>query len=301
MFDFPERLRRAMPPLVNHRSLVLGLCLFAAQSGSAQSYKPSSTATTADAALREASGLAASPRNPPLVWSHNDSGNAPQLFLLAPDGSAHGSVSVTGARNRDWEDMDAFTFRGRSWLLLADTGDNRARHDSSSIHVFPEPDGRATVAPSWTIRFRYPDGPRDCEAVAADPRARTVLLISKRTKPPMAYELPLEPTSQKILTARALGPVRLPRADFWEGPFADQPTGLAISPDGRLAAVLTYARVFLFRKEPDETWATAFSRKPDRLARHGLRQAEGITFSRDGSEITVISEGGGMMTYSQRP
>lgn len=260
-----------------------------------------------DAGLREASGLAASRRDGAFLWSLNDSGAAAALHLLDDLGGAHGVVRIQGVANRDWEDLDSFVLSGKSYLLIADTGDNAALRKSCAIIIVPEPDIRSgridgTIAPSWTIRFRYEDGPRDCESVAASVPDMKILLISKRTWPPMLYELPLRPTGADTMQiARRVGPVNLPRAGVLAGPYASQPTGLTVSPDGRLAAVLTYARVFLFHRSPQESWAEAFAKEPVALPAHRLEQAEGIGFSRDGQRIHVVSEGkfGRMVTYKR--
>jgi hypothetical protein len=83
--------------------------------------------------------------------------------------------------------------------------------------------------------------------------------------------------------------VKSPSGDLF--PFSHQPTGLDISADGSLAAVVTYYGVFLFARSPAESWAEAFSRKPLALPPHRLGQAESVAFSKDGRTIFAISEG----------
>jgi len=250
-----------------------------------------------DGGLREASGLAASQRDRSFFWAINDSGAAGNLHLMDDLGGAHGTLGVSGVPNVDWEDLDSFVLDGVPYLLVADTGDNAAFRSSCSIHIVPEPDIRSgriagAVAPAWTIRFRYEDGPRDCESVAASVRDEKILLLSKRTWPPVLYELPLRPSGAgRVLVARRIGPVNLPRAGVLAGPYASQPTGLALSPDGKSAAVLTYARVFVFHRADGESWAEAFAKEPVVLPAHRLEQAEGLAFSRDGRRIYVVSEG----------
>lgn len=263
---------------------------------------------SADPALKELSGLARSERDGGLFWALNDSGNSPVLYLLDGHGQSRGWVGVAGASNIDWEDFDSFTLDGLPYLLVADTGDNLAKHEFCTLYIVPEPSveestqGRE-IRPAWTIRFRYEGGPGDCESVAVDIRSKEVFLISKRTWPQELYSLPLRPVpSADPVVAPRLGIVNLPKAAAWEGPYASQSTGLAFNPDGNLAAVLTYARVFLFDRQPGETWGQAFARKPERLRRHGLDQAEGLAFSADGEQILVMSEGVGaaMAIYQTR-
>src|SRR5688572_18962716 len=54
--------------------------------------------------LSEASGVAASQRNPGLLWSHNDSG-LPMLFAIGTDGTMKGQVPIAAAQVDDWEDV----------------------------------------------------------------------------------------------------------------------------------------------------------------------------------------------------
>lgn len=80
-----------------------------------------------DSSLSEASGL--------IRWqqgfiSHNDSGNAPELFVLNHEGKISARLTVP-AKNHDWEDIAA---QGNT-LYLADTGNNSGRRRELNILV----------------------------------------------------------------------------------------------------------------------------------------------------------------------
>lgn len=251
------------------------------------------------AALKEASGMAPSAVNDGLLWLLNDSGSPPELFLTAANGDSRGKVAVEGVRNTDWEDLASFTLDGKPYLLIADSGDNGSQRQECALYIVTEPAapkegtllaGKAPVA--WPIRFRYEDGPRDCESVGVDAKARKILLLSKRTDPPMLYELPLKPAKGGLQTAKKVGQLgkALPNG-IPPLPFGTQPTGMSIAPDGSLAAVVTYSGAFIFPRRGSESWAAGFAREPVKLPGHGLRQAEAIAFSRDGKQIRVTSEG----------
>ncbi len=251
-------------------------------------------------ALREASGLASSPGGGDFLWLINDSGSPAEIHLAGTDGTDRGKISLEGTRNLDWEDLASFMHGGKPYLLVADCGDNAGLRGECQLHIVPEPalpgsgeqlEGRAT--PAWTIRFRYEDGPRDCESVAVDEKTGKILLLSKRTSPPLLYELPLKPDTDEIRIARKTGsiPASLP-AGFPPVPYGTQPTGMDIRADGGAAAVVTYAGAFLFPRKGGESWATAFSRPPVVLEKHLLRQAESVAFSRDGKVLRAVSEGG---------
>jgi hypothetical protein len=235
-----------------------------------------------------------------LLWLVNDSGGTPTLHLAGTDGSDRGGVTVDSAHNVDWEDLASFSWQGKPFLLIADTGDNAARRKSCKLYLVPEPTLPAAgkmlqgaVKPQRVIEFRYPDGPRDCESVAVDAMQGKILLLSKRTTPPGLYELPLSPPKTAgVAVAKKIGSTELRAGPgVLPHPFATQPTGLDIRADCTQAAVLTYVGVFVFPRARGETWAQAFARQPTLPPPHGLPQAEALAFSRDGKSLFVASEG----------
>ena len=244
-------------------------------------------------AVSEASGLAVSPGHPDRLWVINDSGSSADLHRTDLDGADLGKVAVKGVKNTDWEDLSSFIYNGKPYLLIADTGDNASNRPQCQLHIVPEPKRKdKEVAVAWTIPFTYEDCPRDFESVAVDEKAGKILLLSKRTSPPFLYELPLKPAGDQPVVARKIGKITDPlAAGVPPVPFGTQPTGLDLSPDGKMAAVVTYFRVFLFSRAEGESWETAFARKPVALKPHHLHQAESVGFSRDGKELFVVSEG----------
>ncbi|ABA90257.1 hypothetical protein Pcar_3022 [Syntrophotalea carbinolica DSM 2380] len=264
------------------------------------------------AELTEASGLAASRQTAGVLWAVNDSGNAPELFALGPRGEDRGTVRVAGVKNIDWEDLASFSWQGQAYLLVADVGDNRAIRQEVLLHVVPEPqpgsDGRfsGTVAPAWSLRVRFEDGSRDCEAVAVDPQQGQIWLLSKRTSAPILYRLPLRPTAEgQPQTARRTAEIgNIPAPDSEDlaqvfGRFRSWPTALDIRADGRAAVILTYKDAYLYLRHGTEPWEAALARTPQILrlpAAELLPQREAICFSDDNS-LLVTSEGQGAGLY----
>jgi hypothetical protein len=141
------------------------------------------------APVNEASGLAASHRNGGVVWTHNDSGGAASLYALGGDGSIRATVPITGATNRDWEDMARGPGPTGSpdWLYVGDIGDNGGVRGSVRVYRVREPDlagvpagGTVSVAASGLVNLVYPDGPRDAEALIVDPLSGDLFLVTKR-------------------------------------------------------------------------------------------------------------------------
>lgn len=278
---------------------------------------PVTTATIRQTSIDEASGLAPSRRTKDLIWLNNDSGGEPVLYAINTDGTYRGAVRIKGATNYDWEDLASCEIAGRAYLIAADVGDNLAQRPECVLYVIAEPAAgelhpatELVVEPVRVIRYVYPGGPRDCENIAIDATERAIYLVSKRTKPPVAYRLPFEPAeATSPLTAELVGNVNgIPEPTGpmallsvpW-GKWRASPCSLDISADGHRAVVLTYGEPYLYERRAGESWADAFARDGVQLGAHGLPQAEGVCFSPDGHLIYVVTEGtpAPLLTYTR--
>lgn len=285
-------MHRLLLPLLPLLLLVPGLALGARWSD------PEVAGLVTHAAMDEISGLAASRAHPGYYWAINDGGNSAQLHLMDGRGQHRASVSVTGVRNLDWEDLASFEQNGRRYLLIADTGDNGGIRQSLALHVIEEPVSlEAPASIAWTLRFRWPDGPRDCEAVAVDAAAGEVLLISKKRVPAEMFTVPLAPSPQEQV-AKYVGNLAgiaqpdardLARSPMY-GRYRSQITAADLSPNGRVLAVLNYRAVYFVVRERNEGWASSLARPLSHLALPWIPQAEAIAFSIDGQSLTIASE-----------
>lgn len=195
-------------------------------------------------AIGELSGLAPSISNPGVFWAINDSGNRAELFALDRTGRHIGTFRLP-ERNLDWEDLASFELDGKSWLAIADTGDNLRRRSQSVLYLLQEPvlqiDRHAVNAepvpsanepeiaaatipaiPETAIRksagtadtltvhakieFSYQDGPQNVESIAVSNADKAIYLVAKRGPESSIYQLPLTlASSSKPLTAKRLG------------------------------------------------------------------------------------------------
>jgi len=251
-------------------------------------------------AIVEASGLAHSRRRQNLLWVINDGGEEPLLHAVTPEGEALGAVRVAGAENRDWEDLAAFSYEGSSWLLVADIGDNGGIRDHLTLYVVPEPEpADGEVAPAWTVRYTYPDGPHDAEAVAVDGEAGHIYVLTKRTEPAELHTLPLRPAASAgvLISTLVTGLDSLPAREEAAGllaaavPYHWQPTGMDMAADGGAVAVLTYADVYYYPRRQAETWADALAREPLPLGMPLVPIAEAVAFDERGRSLFITAEG----------
>jgi hypothetical protein len=266
---------------------------------------PPTGAAVLEPALKEASGITTSDRTADLLWAINDSKGAADIYGIAYDGRRLGTLRLQGVQNEDWEAISLFRLDGQSWLAIGDVGDNSAKRRQCTIHLLPEPSA-AELSPSKvthvqvarTIRYRYEDGPRDCESMTVDPRTRTIVLISKRWKPPALYTLSLDTPPGKLAVAKRAAYVHhLPQPTWIQkliptptGRYRGMPTDVALSPDGTRVALLTYGELLLFGRDPGAAWSNVFENPPRVLAPHQLLQAEAVCFSADGASLFVMGE-----------
>lgn len=281
---------------------LLALLLISGPATAARWSEPEIAGIVTDRAVAEISGLAAARNFPGHYWAINDSGDQAVLHLITGAGRLVGSVPLDGVRNRDWEDLASFEKDGKRWLLVADTGDNGGLRQELQLVVLEEPTVLGQpVDVAYVQPFRWPDGPRDCEAAAVDPVAGEVLLVSKKRVPAELFRVPLAPRDDGAPhvgeLVGTLPHIEQPDARDLElnpvyGRYRAQVTAADLSPNGRVLAVLNYRSVHFYIRDGGGDWGPALS--PDARHQHllmpWLPQAEGLAFGADGREMVIGSE-----------
>jgi len=269
---------------------------------------------------------------------HSPKGGTPWLFAIDADGHLRARLLIDGVKRRDWEAITGLDRNGQPALLIGDIGDNRESWPDYRLWLVTEPklakDGQAehlTALPEGLLRFHYPDGSHDAESLAIDHADRQILILTKRQRPARLYALPLsairpihphkgrsarriirraeEAGRKHLVTARHIA--TLPRLNPTDavgwllspliGHRAYRPTDMALSRDGRLLAVLTYAAVYFFERRPGQSWAEAMKRPVDATSLPFIDQWEGIAFSHDQHSLLVVREGSGPRTMLRLP
>ena len=248
--------------------------------------------------LPETSGLAASSTDPNLLFAVNDSGNPPGIFALTLKGKEAGYWPIDYPDLHDFEDLAALVLDGKSYLLVADTGDNLHWRPRVHILVFEAPDTEKTgnsLKLAWRFSFTFPEGYRDVESVAVDVRNNAIFLISKRYVPPEVFRLPLQPNDDVVMAepvALLDGNPRPTERDLQEDPsygaYSSMPTAFDIS--GRDAVVVTYKEAYLYRRKLGEPWAEAFSGLPKRIRLPYIFGLESVAFDSRGRHFYVTGE-----------
>ncbi len=241
----------------------------------------------ADRSVTESSGLASSLRREGYFWTHNDSGDGASLYAYDKTGRRTAKVKLKDVSSNDWEDCCTFSSGGKARLLIADCGDNDRQR--SKIHLFlldePDPLESDTVKKVSRITVRYPDGARDCEAVAVDSVRKQIVLLTKSFLPQSGvYVVPLPgPTKKEFdvtVTATKIATLVLPlvtAADF------DASTGDLW--------VTNYLQAFRFRaSQRRQPLAQQFKQLPDAFDLPKWRQVEALAVDQD-QNVWITSEG----------
>jgi predicted regulator of Ras-like GTPase activity (Roadblock/LC7/MglB family) len=254
--------------------------------------------------LTESSAAVQSVGHPGVYWTLNDSGHDARLFAFDTAGRDLGTVRLTGARNRDWEAMATGPCAAGRCLYVGDVGDNFARRNAVVIWRVPEPvppgpgaDTHTEAARALTVR--YPDGPRDVEALWVD--ADTVVWLAtkrpqrdaqRRWRPALVYRVPANawhaPPADPVVAELVDSLPIVPRSErtlvtdaAMRNPFGDPALD-------SLLAIRTYGELLILR-------VGRMSGRPQALVGHcdltplRERQGEGVAWLSDG-RVLLTSE-----------
>ena len=232
----------------------------------------------ANPAISESSGLACSTLDSNLLWTHNDSGHMPIIYVMDTKGRDKGTYYLNNIEAIDWEDMDAFEYQGEHYLLIADSGDNMEMLLQHQIYIIKEPRieqtadkqaSRAAISPEWMLSYNFKDGGSyDIESVAVDVKQEKIVMLTKRHQPTLMFELSLKSEhDRQVQTARRVT----------ELPEIKNPSALDFSADGHWMSINSYRRIHrYYRQNVSDNWRYVHSIKYKKLF-----QPEAMCLSRD--------------------
>lgn len=230
---------------------------------------------------KEVSGMADSERNPGYCWVHQDGGNPPELILLTHSGQVAKKIYLKDATNFDWEDMTLGTIPGYSgkMILIAETGNNALERSELLIYRFSEPALHTdTITTFQTIRFSYPDGPHDTEAILSDSTG-DIYLITKRDVRSKVYRLTYP---QSIMNVNM--------ASFVTDLPYNGVVSADISPSGKELIIKTYTELKYYTRTSGQSLVASLSKVTASLAYQLEPLGEAVTFSSDGGGFFTLSE-----------
>jgi hypothetical protein len=237
-------------------------------------------------AIGEASGMAASRKNPGVLWVHNDDGPA-CVYAMTAEGKHLGVYNLAGAKMRDWEDIAVGPGPEPNvdYIYVGVIGDNDSRRKSIRIYRVAEPKVDAnqtpvvvTVGGVETIELIYPDGPRNAETLMLDPLTKDIYIVSKEgTSKVYRAAYPQATTGKTTLEQVA-------KLNWGMATAGD------ISPDGQEIIVRGYFAASLWLRPKDGPMWKAFENSECSIPIILEQQGEAICFDANGAGYYTTSE-----------
>lgn len=243
-----------------------------------------------DTRIDESSGLAASRKYSAqgLLWTHNDSGGKPEIFLVNRDGETVAEVLLRGATNRDWEDIAI----SGDWIYVGEIGDNLRRHENITIYRLREPqldpnakDQKFEVECEKMV-LNYPDSAADCETLMATASGELILL-SKNGGASRFYKTPAPFQNGATQTLEKIGEYSFAGPTAW----SYLTTGGDLSPDETRFVSRTYTHAYEWVLPANKNWNNVDWSTPRSWALPKSKQGEAICYSADGTKYLLSSEG----------
>lgn len=239
-----------------------------------------------DKKIKEASGLVSSINNPGMLWTHNDSGNDAQIFLIDEKLNIKATVTLAGVENRDWEDIAVGPGPDstRQYVYVGDIGDNDAEYQFKYIYRFEEPtvaagNSEITISDVDKITFKLSDRVKDTESLMIDPYTKNIYLISKRENPVYLYELKYPQTEGETLVASRI----------MELPFTSIVAADYLSQNGSVL-IKNYEHIYYWENKNKADIITLMKQQPVEIPYEPEPQGESIAWKTDGTGFYTLSE-----------
>ncbi len=253
--------------------------------------------TLQDKEMNEISGIAASGIAKDTYYVHNDSGDTSRFFAISPEGKLLSTIYYKGTPAApqgvfDCEDIAVGPgpVAKKSYVYIADIGDNTANRKYTTIYRIAEQasllKGGNVNATATPLHLKYPDGPKDAEAMMIDPKQKLIYIVSKRSDTVKVYTAPLAFKANDTVTMTYRTKL------FFKGfkPFK-WITAADISKDGKQVLVKSYEKVYYWKRDGTEPIWETLLRKPEELNYQQEKQGEAIGFTADGKGYYTVSEG----------
>lgn len=225
--------------------------------------------------LKEISGLAVSSINKNSIYLHEDSGNEALIYVVSTQGKKKGKFGLKKGKNKDWEDIAVGPGpkAGKSYLYIADIGDNARERKDISIYRLPEPvlskdffDEKTTLEAD-EIRLKYPQKAADAEAILIEPASRDIYVVTKEKEECSLFKAAYPQSTASVSELEKVGTAPI-----------DRVTSGGISTDGKHLVLKNLSHVFYWRIGEDKSIAAVLSKDPQELPYKKEPQGEAFCF-----------------------
>ena len=253
-----------------------------------------SLGTISNAVLTETSGLAVSPNNPGVLWTHNDVGDTNRIYAISAQGKMLGSYNLSNATHADYEDIATGPgpVTNVQYLYVGDVGDNKSVRSAIAVYQFPEPAvylRQATNPVTFNLKggrkitFHYPDGAHNAETLLVDPLSGDLFVGTKQTNVCRIYR-----ATRAQVDAGGTSTLTFVRQIDLEAA-----SGGAISPTGGEIVIRNPDLAWLWTRAPGQSVSNALggtARPIPVVGRTTEPFGEGISFDTTGRGYFTISD-----------
>jgi hypothetical protein len=236
----------------------------------------------------ELSGVAGSQLNAGILYMHNDSQNTPVIITNAK-GEDLGKIVLDGISTTNPEDIcvGPGPASGKTYIYLADIGDNKNTRASIAIYRFEEPvisnptaQTEIHISNATKITLKYPSYSYNAETLLLDPQTKDLFIATKETGKSTLYRAAYP---QSATTITSMEPVL-------KMPF-DLLTSGDIAVDGSAVLLRNKGEIWYWKRAANQSLVEALLTAPEMAPYAGNEhQGEGICFAIDGSGYYTNTE-----------
>jgi len=237
----------------------------------------------------ELSGIASSVTNPGILYVHEDNAGTTTIPLTNAQGDDLGKLVLDNISTRNIEDVrvapgpDA----GKSYVYLADIGDNNASRKTITVYRFVEPvlndlSGTSVIHVQAIdkIELVYPKGAVNAETLLVDPVTKDIFVASKETSRSTIYNAAYPQSTASTTVLKSVVKTDL-----------DLLTSGDISPDGSEILLRNKGQIWYWKRSVGQSVAQTILTAPQTAPYAGNEhQGEGICFVYNGSGYFTDTE-----------
>lgn len=237
----------------------------------------------------ELSGIAESQQTPGVLYVFSDGSAASEIYLTNKSGADLGKLIIDGLTPKDCEDISvgAGPDATKTYVYLADIGDNNAVYKSTTIYRFEEPDLSAINAGSQIhitafdkIQVAYSRGAANAETLLLDPLTRDLIIATKESSKSYLYVIPFPQSTTEVTMVTPSAMLGF-----------DLLTSGDISPDGNDILLRNASQIWYWKRTTGESIITTLLKKPqDAPYAANEHQGEGVGFAADGGGYYTDTE-----------
>lgn len=236
----------------------------------------------------ELSGVAASVLNSGILYMHNDAKNSP-VVITNVKGEDLGRIVLDGVSTTNPEDISVGPGpeSGKTYIYLADIGDNKHTRATVAVYRFEEPvltnpnaQTEIHISNAAKITLKYPSYAYNAETLLIDPVTKDLFIATKETAKSTLYKAAFpQSTSATIDLVSVL-----------YMPF-DLLTSGDVSVDGAAILLRNKSQIWYWKRSAGQSLAQALLIAPEMAPYAGNEyQGEGAGFAADGSGYYTNTE-----------